>query len=150
MFSEDEIMNQIKTKALCIFRYKEKVLLSKGYDPNKNENYLRPIGGGIEYGELSERAVCREVMEEIDKQIIYPKLLGVLENLFTFDGQQGHEVVFIYCADFVDESMYQIQQITGHERNGSTYLAQWFSKEEIEDNHYAVYPKGVEQWLFTT
>ena len=40
MFSEDEIMNQIKTKALCIFRYKEKVLLSKGYDPNKNENYF--------------------------------------------------------------------------------------------------------------
>jgi len=86
----------IKIKALCLFRHQDKVLLSYGYDPAKDETYLRPIGGGIEFGEMSTHAIAREVLEEIQQQICKPQLLGVLENLFTFDGQQGHEIVFVY------------------------------------------------------
>jgi ADP-ribose pyrophosphatase YjhB (NUDIX family) len=141
-------MTAIKTKALCIFRYQDKVLLSQGYDPSKDEIYFRPIGGGIEFGETSTQAIAREVLEEIQQQICKTKLLGVLENLFTFDGQQGHEIVFVYEAEFIDSHIYKQHHIQGCETNGHTYIAQWLSREKIALNQYPVYPKGIEQWLF--
>lgn len=141
-------MTAIKTKALCIFRYQDKVLLSQGYDPSKDEIYFRPIGGGIEFGETSTQAIAREVFEEIQQQIRKSRLLGVLENLFTFDGQQGHEIVFVYEAEFIDPHISKQHHIQGCETNGHTYIAQWLSREQIALNQYPVYPKGIEQWLF--
>lgn len=141
-------MTAIKTKALCIFRYQDKVLLSQGYDPSKDEIYFRPIGGGIEFGETSTQAIAREVLEEIQQQICKTKLLGVLENLFTFDGQPGHEIVFVYEAEFIDSHIYKQHHIQGCETNGHTYIAQWLSREQNALNQYPVYPKGIEQWLF--
>lgn len=143
-------MTAIKTKALCIFRYQDKVLLSQGYDPSKDEIYFRPIGGGIEFGETSRQAVEREVLEEIQLQICKTKLLGVLENLFTFDGQQGHEIVFVYEAEFIDPHIYKQHHILGCETDGYNYIAQWLSQEQFELDQYPVYPKGIEQWLFNT
>ena len=141
-------MTRIGAKALCLFRHGDKVLLAKGYDPNKNEYFFRPIGGGIEFGETSVQAIEREVLEEIQQQIAQPKLICVLENLFSFDGQQGHEIVFVYDAEFVDSALYKEAEIQGHETNGFTYIAQWLSREQIEFNQHPVYPKGIEPWLF--
>ncbi len=141
-------MTAIKTKALCTFRYQDKGLLSQDYDPSKDEIYFRPIGGGIEFGETSTQAIAREVFEEIQQQIRKSRLLGVLENLFTFDGQQGHEIVFVYEAEFIDPHIYKQHHIQGCETNGHTYIAQWLSREQIALNQYPVYPKGIEQWLF--
>lgn len=141
-------MTHIKAKALCIFRHQDQVLLSYGYDPSKDETYLRPIGGGIEFGETSAQAIEREVLEEINQQITKPKLLVVLENLFTFDGQQGHEIVFVYDAEFIDSVLYTEIEIRGCETSGLSYIAQWLSREQIELNQYPVYPTGIEQWLF--
>ncbi|WP_312049933.1 NUDIX hydrolase [Acinetobacter courvalinii] len=143
-------MTVIKIKALCIFRYQDKVLLSQGYDPSKDEIYFRPIGGGIEFGETSRQAVEREVLEEIQLQICKTKLLGVLENLFTFDGQPGHEIVFVYEAEFIDPHIYKQHHIQGCETDGYNYIAQWLSQEQFELDQYPVYPKGIEQWLFNT
>ena len=141
-------MTHIKAKALCIFRHQDQVLLSYGYDPSKDETYLRPIGGGIEFGETSVQAIEREVLEEINQQITKPKLLAVLENLFTFDGQQGHEIVFVYDAEFIDSVLSTAIEIHGCETSGLSYIAQWLSREQIELNQYPVYPTGIEQWLF--
>ena len=122
--------------------------LPKAYDPNKDEYFFRPIGGGIEFGETSVQAIEREVLEEIQQQIAQPKLICVLENLFSFDGQQGHEIVFVNDAEFVDSALYKEAEIQGHETNGFTYIAQWLSREQIEFSQSPVYPKGIEPWLF--
>ncbi|MCU4369096.1 NUDIX hydrolase [Acinetobacter courvalinii] len=143
-------MTSIRAKALCLFRHNDKVLLTKAYDPNKDEYFFRPIGGGIEFGETSRQAVEREVLEEIQLQICKTKLLGVLENLFTFDGQQGHEIVFVYEAEFIDPHIYKQHHIQGCETDGYNYIAQWLSQEQFELDQYPVYPKGIEQWLFNT
>lgn len=141
-------MTCIKAKALCIFRHQEKVLLSLGYNSDKNEHYLRPIGGTIEFGETSLQAIQREVLEEIHQKIIDPRLLGVIENLFSFDGRQGHEIVFMYQAEFVDPTVYSLNEIQGYETDGSTYIAKWLSLEQLASAQYSVYPKGIEQWFF--
>ena len=141
-------MGNIRAKAVCLFRQDDRVLLMQSFDPAKNEHYLMPIGGGIEFGELAIDAIQREVMEEIQQPICNLQRLHILENIFTFDAQQGHEIVFIYSADFVQTDIYQMEQIRGVETSGLIYFATWYSQIQLESLAYPVYPKGIEPFLF--
>lgn len=140
-------MHYIRAKAVCVFRHKNKILLSEGYDPVKNEHYLIPIGGGIDFGETSEQAARREVMEEIGAEAHDLQLLGVLENLFTFGGTPGHEIVFVYEANFVDESLYAQSEIQGVESNGAAFSVKWFDPKEIGSGAIKIYPHGISALL---
>ena len=57
-----------------------------------------PWGGTIEFGERSEQTAIRELREEreeIGAEIKSLRLLGTLENIFTLDGNTGHEIVMV-------------------------------------------------------
>ncbi|MCH4246311.1 MAG: NUDIX domain-containing protein [Acinetobacter populi] len=142
-------MQTIRAKDLCIFRHNNKVLLSEAYDPAKDEHYLRPIGGSIEFGETSQQAIEREVLEEIGTEIHVLGLLEVYENLFTFNGKQGHEIVFMYHAQLKDQSIYDQPQVLGCETDGTQFIAKWFSQAEIYAPQKPVYPIGVDRVLFS-
>ena len=86
-------MKNIRAKSVCVFRHQHKVLLTECFDPAKNQNYLMPIGGGVDFGEKSSDAAISEVREEINAEICQLRLLGVIENLFAFNAQAGHEIV---------------------------------------------------------
>lgn len=58
--------------------------------------FHRPLGGSIELGEGSDQAVVREIHEELEATFVDAEPLGILENIFTIDGETGHEVVFVY------------------------------------------------------
>jgi hypothetical protein len=75
-------------------------------------------------------------METYDLQ-----LLGVLENLFVFDGTPGHEIVFIYEAKFVDENLYQKPELDGFESNGVKINVRWFDQAML--NAVKIYPHGI-------
>ena len=140
-------MSVIRAKAICLFRHQGKVLLTQGFDPEKNEHYLMPIGG-IEFGERAVEAVQREVMEEIQQEICNVKQLHILENIFSFNGQQGHEIVFVYAAEFTCADFYSKQDIRGTESNGVTYMAAWYSADQLADLKLPIYPQSVEYLLF--
>ena len=74
----------------------DRVLVSTVSDDDGSTKGWRPLGGGIDFGESAEDAVCRELKEEIaaDAQIV--RRLGVFENIFTHQGEIGHEVVFAF------------------------------------------------------
>ena len=98
----------IRGMALAIIKNDQgHILVSPGHDKIKNENFYRLLGGGIDFGETSEAALKREFREELDAELTNCKLLGVAENIFTYDGLTGHEICFIYSADFVDKKMYE-------------------------------------------
>ena len=61
----------------------------KASDPSDGRTFHRLLGGGVEPGERSEEAVVREIAEELRATLLEPRLLGVLENVFTYDGQSG-------------------------------------------------------------
>ena len=75
--------NHIRPLALCLFRNKGRILVNGDADPHSQEYYYRPLGGGIEFGELSEAAIKREIMEELGESIENVQFVGVLENVFT-------------------------------------------------------------------
>lgn len=140
--------SRIRPIAVCLFRHENRVLVSEGFDAVKQNYYYRPLGGGIEYGETSREAVVREIREELGVEIENVRLLGVLENVFVYEGRQGHEIVFVYDAEFADKSLYQLGEIDAYEQEaGVSFKAQWFSLSEIEKDDGGLVPKDLAQLL---
>jgi 8-oxo-dGTP pyrophosphatase MutT (NUDIX family) len=123
----------IRTVALCVIRRREEILLEESYDSLVNKTFYRPIGGTVEHGENSKLTVIREVKEEIKTDITEPKLLGVIENIFAYLDQVGHEVDFIYEAEIIDKTFYTLNEIDGIEGT-SPYKAVWKSLDYFKNN----------------
>ena len=78
------------------------VLVLNGTDAVKAEEFHRAIGGGIEFGETAEEALRREFAEELGVELQAVNLLGVLENIFEYEGQAGHEIVHVFQVESAD------------------------------------------------
>lgn len=74
------------------------VLVSDATDSTKGEAFHRAIGGGIEFGETAEAAVRREFKEELGISLTAVRILGVLENIFDYEGKRGHEIVHVFSV----------------------------------------------------
>ena len=82
----DPLTGYLRIKAVCVFRHKDRILAIDAFDPTKKERFWVPIGGRVEFGETSRDAIAREVREELSAEVRDLRLLGVLENIFTYDG----------------------------------------------------------------
>lgn len=139
----DPLTGYIRAKAVCVFLNDHRFLAGEAFDPSSGEIFYCPPGGRIEFGESSESAIVREVKEELGADIVHTRLLGVLENLFVFDGKQGHEIVFVYDAQFLDRSFYEAGVIEGRESNGIQFNAVWLDLREAGKDVPPVYPDGL-------
>lgn len=59
-------------------------------------NFFRVLGGSIEKGETAEEAVRRELREEVNMEIENLEFVKVIENIFTYAGDEKHEIVFMF------------------------------------------------------
>jgi len=143
----EKVTGHIRPIVVCVFRNGNRILVGDGYDSRKREAFYRPPGGGIQFGERSEVALHREMAEELGVEIERPKLLGVLENLFTFDGEEAHEVVFVYDAQLKDKSLYEVVSFRGSESDGSSFDARWIEVDSVGPNSPPVYPNGLTELL---
>ena len=73
-------------------------------------SFQRPLGGHVEFGEYALDTIHREFGEEIGQRLTSVRLLGVLENIFPWQGGTEHEVVFIFSAAFADQAAYKIEE----------------------------------------
>lgn len=137
----------IRPLAICVFRHGDRILAEKAYDPTEDEFFYRPLGGGIEFGETSHDAVIREIREEIGAEITDLRLIGTLENIFTFGGEPGHEIVRVYDATFCDPNLYARDGIPGREDDGHTFSAQWLPLASFAPDSPPLYPDGLLELL---
>jgi hypothetical protein len=42
----------IRPPAISVFRHNGRILAAESYDPIRQQTFYRPLGGGIEFGEL--------------------------------------------------------------------------------------------------
>ncbi|AKG20141.1 NUDIX hydrolase [Calothrix sp. 336/3] len=103
---------QIRVLALGLIRDGDKIFISEGYDPVKQQTFYRVMGGGVDFGETSLEALQREFQEEIQAELKNIRYLGCLENIFTFNGNPGHEIIQLYECEFVDSKFYQLESLT--------------------------------------
>ena len=95
-------------KAMAVIRRPRDgaLLVSQSDDPL----FQRPLGGHVEFGEYALDTVHREFGEELGQALTDVRLLGVLENIFGWQGGTEHEVVFIFTAAFASPDAYDIEE----------------------------------------
>lgn len=87
----------IRPIAIAVVRRDDgSLLVTSAVDPATGRTCVRPPGGGIEPGERSAEAVVRELREELGVEASAPRLLEVVEHLFTYAGRAVHEHVFVH------------------------------------------------------
>ncbi len=140
-------MDQIRPIAISVFHNSNRILVFEGHDPVKGETFYRPLGGGIEFGESSEATVRRELKEEINVDVDDLSFLGVLENIFMFNGNSYHEIVMVFDGSLIDSGLYAQAEIHGKEANGEDIRAIWKSLDEFASGESILYPDGLMQLL---
>ena len=131
--------------ALCLFTNNGRLLAAKGTDSVKQTEFYRPIGGMIEFGEYGADALSREVMEETGQKIKNIKYIGTLENIFTYEGKSGHEIILMYDAEFENKSVYEQECIDIVEVDWCK--AYWVSIEDCINGKITIYPDGILEML---
>jgi 8-oxo-dGTP pyrophosphatase MutT (NUDIX family) len=114
------------------------VLLQTGYDPKKDEHFYRALGGGIDFGERSRDALAREIREELGAELAGARLAGWIENIFTFEGRPGHEIVAVYEATLADPALLEREEIPLADQSRAS-RAVWVRL----DADAVVYPAGL-------
>jgi len=141
-------MSQIRPLAICLFNHDDKILVSEEHDPAKGETFYRPLGGGIEFGEHSIDTIHRELMEEIGAQVKDLVYLGTIENIFTFNGIPGHEIVQVYDGLLVEAGLYEQAVILGHEADVNQPMkVVWIKVDEFGPGKSILYPEGLLEML---
>lgn len=144
-------MSHIRPLAICVFSHNGKILVSEERDPAKGETFYRPLGGGIEFGENSTEAIHRELMEEIGAEVKDLVNIGTLENIFTFNGEPGHEIVQVYDGVLVESGLYEQDVISGHEADVNLPMKViWKSLDEFGPGKSILYPDGLLELLSDT
>ena len=118
------------------------ILAAPGSDNLKDPRFYRPLGGEIEFGELAADAARREIREEIGAELTDLRLLDIFENHFTFMGEQGHELVWVYEGTFADASLYECEVIECDEY-GESFEAHWVPLDVFVKGGPALYPDGL-------
>jgi ADP-ribose pyrophosphatase YjhB (NUDIX family) len=93
-----------------IRRQRDGALLVSEYTGPDADSFHRPLGGHVEFGEYARETVQREFQEEIGQRLADVRLVGVLENIFQWNGSTQHEVVFLFRAGFVNAAAYEIAE----------------------------------------
>ena len=138
--------NRVRAIAICVFRNGDRILVAEGIDEVKSQKFYRPLGGTIEFGEYSAETVRRELLEEIQAEVFDLCYLGTLENIFTFNGKNGHEIVFVYDGKLTDKTLYEKGRLHGDEL-GTPFEAIWIDLREIGPGSPPLYPTGLAELL---
>lgn len=139
--------SEIRVLALGLIRDGERIFVSEGYDPVKQEIFYRALGGGVDLGETSQAALKREFQEEIQADLINIRYLGCIENIFTFNGRQGHEIIQLYQCDFADTKFYQLESLIFSESEHHKHKALWLDIARFKSAELKLVPAEFFKYL---
>jgi ADP-ribose pyrophosphatase YjhB (NUDIX family) len=142
-------MPSIRPIAICIVHKADTILVFEGRDHVKQQTFYRPLGGAIEFGETGRQAITREIKEELGADLEDLRYLFTLENIFTCDGQAGHEIVLVFTARLTEPGFYQQAQFTIYEDSGETFQAFWKPLSDFGPDGVPLYPDGLLERLLS-
>ncbi|MFF5626561.1 NUDIX domain-containing protein [Microbacterium sp. NPDC012755] len=137
----------IRVKAMLIAPHPDgsRHLVSRNAPTTENpDGYDRLVGGSVELGETHREAIIREVREELDSAILDLVHVGVVENIFRFNGELGHEIVALYTGRLASMPPSEGGALT--ESDGSTVPVVW---RPFDDAQLTVplYPAAANEWI---
>ncbi|TYS47810.1 NUDIX hydrolase [Bacillus infantis] len=142
------IMKRPRANTLGIIYKDGRILAEKlsGKHSKGEGVFYRPLGGTIELGETSIDALKREFMEEIGAEINIVNYIACVENIYSINGNTGHELTQLYEAELVNESLYEEDSIPVNE-NGRNSEAKWIPVISFIEKREILFPAGLENYL---
>lgn len=138
----------IKVKALGLHWREGKLLAVEVLDDRGRLTGVRPLGGGIEFGEPWQSALIREFKEELNVDVEIQSVPLVMENIYTHEGEVGHEVLFICEVRFSAAIFENQSRIEFQEDSGTPCVARWFDLAELDlPKGPALFPAGLKKAL---
>lgn len=134
---------EVRARAVAVVRVGDRVLVERGYDRVAGSRFYRAIGGHIDFGERAAQTVAREWGEEYGLTLENVRLLGVVENLFTYEGVPGHEIVFAFVAGVVERQVYVQDEFEGIDPDGNRHEAVWVSLDDLAAGDIPLSPAGL-------
>jgi ADP-ribose pyrophosphatase YjhB (NUDIX family) len=132
---------KIRVKALAWIEDKDMLFVVRMHDSVKGDDYYRPVGGSVEFGERAHETVVREVREELDTEIELIESPFVVENHFVCDGKVGHEIDFLFPARFTDPAFYERKIFRLVEANGDEADALWIRIADCVSGNLRLVPE---------
>lgn len=121
------------------------VLALFGRDGLRVLDFLRAIGGGIEFGERAEEALHREFMEELGVRLDSATRLGVFDNIFTYEGEAAHEIAHVYAVVSSELDALPLDAELQILDEGSP--VRWVPIERIRSGEIPLFPAGAPEAL---
>jgi 8-oxo-dGTP pyrophosphatase MutT (NUDIX family) len=140
------LFKHIKVKSLAWIEHQGMIFVVKMPDSVKKDEYYRPIGGSVEYGETALAAVKREVMEELRTGIEVKDEPLILENLFNCEGKFGHEIDYIYPCQFLDQNFYEVKPYLLIESDDCEFQALWVPMADCLSGKLRLVPEQLLEW----
>ena len=113
-----------------------------------NEGHWFLIGGRAELRELAQETVTREVREELGVEGNVERLLWIVENFFTAEGIQYHELGLYFLVSLVDDAyIYDISQsfVRRDVDTGEDLVFRWHSIDKLAE--IPLYPLFLQEAL---
>ncbi|MBO6639685.1 MAG: NUDIX domain-containing protein [Roseitalea sp.] len=102
---------------------------------------VRPLGGGVEFGETRAVALTREFNEELSTDIRITGGWITLENIYRHEGQLGHEFDFAATVELTDSELYERERPTI--LDDKEIAVGWFRRQELQQRGWTLYPDGL-------
>ena len=120
--------------------------MAEGHDSKKGQTFYRPLGGTIEFGEHGDETVRREFREEISADLTEVRYLGLLENIFTYEGgavMRSSWSTMATCPTFACTKKRYSRGMSW----GDPFKAVWKRLDEFGPGKPPVYPDGLLELL---
>ena len=139
----EEIDEEKRKVRLLICNSNDEILVA-----HYNGIYMLP-GGSLEENEILDKAIKkalrREIMEELGKEIEINGYVTTIENLFEMKNSKYYEILFVHNIEFKDEEDKKILE-TMQNKEGKEYLRyEWVDIDELDK--YDLRPKAMKRIL---
>lgn len=137
-------MSNVRPQVLGLVQRSDGDVLVQRLPADDGGSFHRFVGGGIHPGERSDDAVEREFREELDLSVTAGHVRCTLENLFSYDGTEHHELVVVLAVAFDDPAAYDRGRFHGVDGGGTVeYEAYWRSPAALRAAEEPLYPDGI-------
>ena len=137
----------ILVKALGLAWRDGLLLASEIYLDDGTIKGVRPLGGRLEFGETWRDALVREFNEELGISVDVIGDPVILENIYTHQGETGHEVTFVSDVTFPSDAYRGDGPIEYFEDNGQKCIARWYDLKDLDCGGLELYPNGLKAKL---
>ena len=130
---------------MCLITDGKRVLVANGDSmksatrPIVPSHFYRVLGGSLNFGEKVGDGVRREIREELGSEIEDLVKLDVIENHFTYAGERGHEIVFLFKGKLARKELEE-QEIVHIIEDTYEFDAVWVPISELLTGAMPLYP----------